>query len=589
MVAVVAAPIEDRLTYDDEAAPLDPDALWLNSDGQIVVPGFAALNALWIDSDAYSVGATNLSISPPGRTRLAPVILRTFGFLASLIPLAAILGVQAWNSARLIQSNTAFLDEATYLGAGHRLLQTWLHGGPNLHYPNYFSGAPVIYPVLGAFADSIGGLAAARSLSLCFMLGATILVYASARILYGRAAGWLAAAVFTTVEGTQFLGALATFDSMALFLLALATWIVIKTGSSTQPHPHGAIYLAAPVMALADATKYASTLYDPVIIALAFLLVFSTHGLRKALSTGAILIGATLGIVAALLALGGPSYEAGISSTTLFRISGATPIGHVVHDALSWVGMISLLAVLAAVGLVIHAVRKGADRATATIAVVLALAVLLAPLNEIRIHTTTSLSKHVDFGAWFGAIVVGSLVLQMVRTRRRLPHDLPRKRARAWKYSLCGIGVAIAIVPMYVVGTHQASAQFRTWVNETQFITALKPLVLNTKGPILLDDAQVPNYYLGDGVPATRWHDTFYLSYTPRGSKTPLVGIPAYVAAIRDHYFSLVALDFGAQHRIDAAVVKGISTSHAYHYVTKVNVHDAYGHSAYVIWRARGT
>ena len=62
-------------------------------------------------------------------------------------------------------------------------------------FPAYFSGAPVIYPPLAALADSVGGLAGARLLSLVFMLGATALLWATAspavrapgRVLRGRA------------------------------------------------------------------------------------------------------------------------------------------------------------------------------------------------------------------------------------------------------------------------------------------------------------------------------------------------------------------------------------------------------------------
>jgi hypothetical protein len=142
---------------------------------------------------------------------------------------------------------------------------------------------------------------------------------------------------------------------------------------------------------------------------------------------------------------------------------------------------------------------------------------------------------------------------------------------------------------MYIVGTNQARAQFRTWVNASQFMPTLRPLVLGTHGPILLDDAEVPNYYLGNDVPSTRWHDTFYLSYTPPGSKKALVGIPAYTSAIRHHYFDLIALDFGEQHRVDAAVVKAISSTDLYSFVTKVQISDAYGHSVYVVWRYRAS
>jgi hypothetical protein len=408
------------------------------------------------------------------------------------------------------------------------------------------------------------------------MLLATILVFACARRLYGTAAGWFAAAAFSTVEGTQFLGALATFDAMALALLALATWIVIRTSNSMRAEPHGAIYFAAPVMALANATKYASTLYDVVIVAIAFLLVASTHGWRKALKVAGLLLGVTFAICAALLALGGPAYVAGISSTTLRRPAGTTPVGHVLHESVLWVGMLTLLAVVAAIRLTVRAVRNRTGKVVAALGIVLASAVLLAPLNEARIHTTTSLTKHVDFGAWFGAIVAGSLLTQFARVRAR--SGSPRRLKRAYgmlPYALCAAAASAALIPMYIAGKSQARAQFNTWVNARQFMPALKPLVLGTDGPILLDDAEVPNYYLGNDVLSTRWHDTFYLSYTPPGSKKPLVGLPAYSSAIRHHYFELIALDFGEQHRVDAAVVKTISSSHLYKFVTKAEISEA--------------
>ena len=54
--------------------------------------------------------------------------------------LVAILTVQAVLSLRLVWSNTAFLDEATYLFAGHVELTHWLHGTSAPAYATYFLG-----------------------------------------------------------------------------------------------------------------------------------------------------------------------------------------------------------------------------------------------------------------------------------------------------------------------------------------------------------------------------------------------------------------------------------------------------------------
>jgi len=140
------------------------------------------------------------------------------------VPLLTVLALQTVLSLRLIWSKTAFNDEALYLWAGHLELAHILHGTPVPGFQTYFSGAPFIYPPLAALADSLGGLAAARILSLTFMLGATVLLYGTSRPLFGRRAGEIAAGSFGLLGSAEFLGAFATYDAMALFLLALATY-----------------------------------------------------------------------------------------------------------------------------------------------------------------------------------------------------------------------------------------------------------------------------------------------------------------------------------------------------------------------------
>src|SRR6201999_3648819 len=88
-------------------------------------------------------------------------------------PLLAVLTVQAALSASMVRASTAFGDEALYLSAGHLEWSHWLHGTQIPAYQTWFSGSPVIYPPIGAIADSLGGLAAARLLSLVFMVAAT--------------------------------------------------------------------------------------------------------------------------------------------------------------------------------------------------------------------------------------------------------------------------------------------------------------------------------------------------------------------------------------------------------------------------------
>ena len=182
--------------------------------------------------------------------------------------LVAILAVQAALSLRLIWSNTAFGDEALYLWAGHLEWTHWEYGTPIPNFTAYFSGAPVLYPPLAAMADSVAGLAGARILSL---LSCSVPRHFCIRPLTAYSAvarRRCSPALFVGVGPTADLGAFATYDAMAIFLLALATRLAISSGGREAEL---LLACAAVSMALADSAKYASLLWNPVVIALAAL------------------------------------------------------------------------------------------------------------------------------------------------------------------------------------------------------------------------------------------------------------------------------------------------------------------------------
>ena len=173
--------------------------------------------------------------------------------------------VQAALSLRLIHADTAFQDEALYLWAGHREWAHLLHGTPVPPFASYFSGAPVLYPPLGALADSAGGLAGARILSLAFMLGATTLAWATAARLFGRRAAFFAAALFAIAGPTLHLGAFATYDALSILLVALAAWCASVRGAAAATPPAGWSPPASP-WPLANATAYSTALFDLLVL-----------------------------------------------------------------------------------------------------------------------------------------------------------------------------------------------------------------------------------------------------------------------------------------------------------------------------------
>jgi 4-amino-4-deoxy-L-arabinose transferase-like glycosyltransferase len=458
-------------------------------------------------------------------------------------PLVGILVIQAGLSLRLVWSNTAYQDEALYLWAGHQEWAHWLHGVPAPDFASYFSGAPVIYPPVGAVADSIGGLATARILSLGCMLAATALLYAVTRHLFGRSAAIASAVVFAAIGPTQFLGALATFDAPAVVLLALASWFAVRStpGSGKWDGEQWLVCCAA-AMALADAAKYTSVLWNPVIIAL---VVLGPAGAwPRAARRGIRVAGYTAALIIPVLFLaGGHSYVAGIMSTTLARPGSTVPALQVLGTSAEWIGAVAFLAITGAA----IATRRRLGWRLTTLAWVLAAGVFLAPLGQARIHTSFSLFKHVGFGAWFACIVAGYGLAAAARTIQ----------ARRAEYARAA-GVLMVFL-LGISGAAFSAGQFGAWPDSAQMIRGLAPVIEHPGCPCLIAENDVVHYYLAKQTTQDAFTTVFVMKYRDDGRE--LSGAPAYAAAIRDHYFRLVEIDPSEIPALYGPVVDALSAS----------------------------
>ena len=459
-------------------------------------------------------------------------------------PLACILVIQAGLSLRLVWSNTAYQDEALYLWAGHLEWAHWLHGVAVPDFASYFSGAPVIYPPLGAVASSIGGLATARILSLGCMLAATALLYAVTKHLFGRGAAIASSVVFAAIGPTQFLGALATFDARPS-----CSWRW-RHGSRCGPATkagHGEASngwsCCAVAMALADAAKYTSLLWNPVVIALVVLGPAGTwprsagRGIRLAGYTAAL-------IISVLFLAGGHSYLAGIMSTTLARPGGTVPVLRVLGASAEWVGAVAFLAIA---GAAVVTRRRQGWRLT-MLAWILAASVFLAPLGQARIHTNFSLFKHVGFGAWFACIVAGYGLAAVARAIQ----------ARQAEYArLVGL---VMVFLLGISGAALSAAHFGAWPDSAQMIRGLAPVIERTGCPCLIAENDVVHYYLTKQTTHDAFTTVFVMKYRRDGRESS--GAAAYRAAIGDHYFRLVEIDPSEMPAIYAPVVDALSASH---------------------------
>jgi 4-amino-4-deoxy-L-arabinose transferase-like glycosyltransferase len=468
---------------------------------------------------------------------------------------------------RLVWSNTAFLDEATYLYVGHVEFAHWLTGTSVPAYASYLSGAPVVYPPLGALASDLGGLAAARILSMCFMLGATSLLWGMTSRLVDRRAAFFAAAIFAALGPTQYLGAFATYDPMALFLMTAAAWCVVAARDKSDST--FLVLVGAALLALANATKYMTVLFDPVIVVLAALSVANKRGMKPGLGRAGYVGVSSLGTAAALLGLGGSYYVTAILITTVARpFAGDSPLA-VMALSTKWIGLEVLLAALG----VVVALLTRRDRFQLAIFTLFAVTGLLVPLEQARIHTTTSLNKHVDFGAWFVAAAAGYALARL---------------SRAWRWKALQVvttPLALGVVLIIgITGRTQAGNFFQIWPNSTVLTADLRSLTHSHPGNYLAEDYDVPEYYLQDSIPWQRWFNTWYFAYTRPGTAHQLTRLAAYRAAIDDHYFSLIILDFGDTSRVDKYIVQDIKESGDYHIIAEARYWDKFGTGRFTIW-----
>jgi Dolichyl-phosphate-mannose-protein mannosyltransferase len=496
--------------------------------------------------------------------------------------LVAVLAVQTALSLRLVRADTAFEDEATYLWAGHLEWAHLLHGAPLPQFPAYFSGAPVIYPPIGALADSIGGLTGARVLSLIFMLGATVALWATAGRLFGRRAAFFAAALFAVLGPTLHLGAFATYDAMSICLIALAAWLVVRAGERRDATVW--MIAAGVALALADATAYTYALFDIPVLLLALVTAFPQPGGKFAASRPLTILAVTVVLLTPALLIGGSQYVHGIEQTTIFRTAGAESPLTVLGQSWSWTGIVVIAAVCGAV--FSWVTRPG--RPQAWLLTVLAGAALLVPAEQAGLGTTASLNKHVDLGVWFAAIAAGYAV-------DRLIEAAPLGNMRAVTSGACVVALSFPVA----LGAGQSRIFSTSWPNSTAFIAILGPLVAHTNGHLLVEDPSIAEYYLPAGSQWQRWSGTRNIvlpSGAPTGGPSDAAGVVGdgnagtYVLYIKKfNYFSLVALNFSDTVSLDKRISAALYSDPRYGQPVQVVPYGAGpagpAVGTFVIWR----
>jgi hypothetical protein len=414
-------------------------------------------------------------------------------------PLWPVLAAQAVLTVPWLWRTAPFTDEALYLKAGHAEWEHWLNHSSLPHYASWFSGAPVIYPPLGAAANSAGGLVGARCLSLLIMLGATATVYLCGCRLFGDQTAFFAAAIFAVSGLVVHNGAFATYNPLALFFLALATW----TATLARDGGWRSMVACIGSLVLANATKYATLGWDPIVVGI-IILHGCDKGIMKALGKGLAVAAGVAAVVVSLLAVAGPKYVSGLETTTLFRTVqwGLSSPAAVLWRAFAITG---IFVVPAALGIV-QSLFRNAWPVTLLLSL-LTMAALIAPLDQARIHELSSLDKNVGFGLVFVAVAAGYAISTCI--------DWAEGHSSAGRIVAIGAGTALILATL-VIGRAQ-SVQFRgpSRAVAARIVGAIRQSY-RPGSYILVDNAPwMEKYYLPD-IPARAWTGVFSLATGPR-------------------------------------------------------------------------
>jgi hypothetical protein len=478
--------------------------------------------------------------------------------------------------------NTAFQDEALYVYAG-RLIVRHLMGGPAPldHFAAYFSGYPYIYPLIGGFLDTIGGLALVRGFSLACMLGVTTVVYfVTTRLLQlpARSAGFrdgrpvpaavFATAVYASTGVVLFVGGLATFDALCLLFIALATGFSVRAGTSRGPL---ASLVVGPLLVLAILAKYAALLFVfPVFGVLAFVSI-AFLGWRPAL----VRVGMA---VATFLLSAGVAYELmdkaafhAIAGSTTNRIPGLpAPRGALFLHVLQMGGAVYFLAL---VGLLLLFVHRGRFRVPAALFFASS---LLVPAYHIYKREPISLDKHIAYGLFFAVPLAGYALAWLSGYVRR---PSPASHRGHW---VAGLAVVLAL---FALGLRQSHTLYSNWANTSDLSYALHTQLRDGSERIFAEDIEVARYDAEDVTQEWQWN-SFYYPYYIDASHHHLFGNAALTEAIKNRYYALVELSFNYFPGQAYFLAQQMAKTRNYDLIGVMPLHNSYGNGHYFLWRS---
>ncbi|MDQ1430859.1 MAG: hypothetical protein QOF40_1461, partial [Actinomycetota bacterium] len=483
-------------------------------------------------------------------------------------PLLLVLFMQATVCVTTLH-NTAFQDEGLYLYAGRQIVHHWAGGpAPLDHYAFYFSGYPDVYPAIGGFLDSVGGLELARTFSLLCMLGVTAIVWWVTRRLFDGPAALFASAAYALTGVVLFLGRLATFDAMCLFFIALATALAVQSGTTKRPWSALAI---GPLLVVAILTKYAALLFVPPVLGLLVCLSIVFCGWWRA----------TLRLVFTLVSLAvslGVAYVL-IDHAAFHALSGSTTnraVGSLANrvDLFTHVWeMGGVLFAIALIGLVLVFFREPVFR---LVALNLFAAAWLAPVYHIYMREPISLDKHIAYGLFFAVPLAGYALGSLSGYRRS---GILSSNKGYW---LAGVS---AVLVVFTLGLSQSQTLYSNWANTSALGHALHTQLRDGAGRIQAEDIEVTRFEARDVTKEWQW-SSFYYPYYVDAKHHELFGRPALIQGLKERYWDVVELSFNYFYEEAYFFAGQMAVSKNYDLIAVVPFENSYGRGHFYLFRS---